>query len=68
MSDPEYTRDGEPVFDSACARRDFYQKNEIDRLRVLVKEAYIEGFEDSSWATWAEEGWETTDVYRKLDT
>ena len=41
MSDPEYTRDGEPVFDSACARRDFYQKNEIDRLRAALRKIVL---------------------------
>ena len=33
-----FDRDGEPVFDSACARRDFHNQQKIERLTAELSE------------------------------
>jgi hypothetical protein len=40
--DDTFDRDGEPVFDSACSRRDYYQRKEIERLRELLGRVHNE--------------------------
>jgi hypothetical protein len=43
--DVVFDRDGEPHFDSACARRDYYRQEEIKALRREVEEACLEMIE-----------------------
>lgn len=40
--DVVFDRDGEPHFDSACARRDYYRQEETRALRREVEEACLE--------------------------